>query len=152
MRVKPTSVRDFWSGILFTGIGGAGIVTALHYPAGTLSRMGPGYFPLALSGILALTGLIFLARSLVVEAPPPAGFRPVAMLCVLGGVAAFAGLVDILGLAPTSLLLIVITYLGGREFSWQRMLALGFGMSAFVVVLFILLLKMQFRIGPVAWS
>lgn len=149
---KVKSAKDLWSGVLFVTIGCVAFATATQYATGTLSKMGPGYFPLVLSGILALTGVAFLARSVVVDEPPPSGFRPIAIACVLGGAALFAGLVEILGLALTSLLLIVVTYLGGWEFSWRRMLTLGVGMAAFVVVLFVLLLNMQLRIWPALWS
>ena len=152
MRCKVTSAKDLWSGALFLAIGSIAVATAARYPTGTLSKMGPGYFPLVLSGILALIGVVLLARSVIVVEPPPTGFRPIAIVCVLGGAAVFAGLVEILGLAPTSFLLIVVSYLGGWEFSWRRMLALGLGMTAFVVALFVLLLRMQFRIGPALWS
>ena len=84
--------------------------------------------------------------------PDPTGFRPLAVLCVLGGAAVFAGLVDIMGLALTSALLIVVTFLGGWESSWGRMLALAAGMAAFVVILFVLLLNIQLRIWPALWS
>jgi hypothetical protein len=151
MRLRINNAKDFWSGALFLAIAGIAAAAAIHYPAGTLSRMGPGFFPLALSGILAIIGAVFLARSLAVTEPAPAGFRPLAIICVLGGAALFAALVDQLGLALTSALVIVVTYLGGWQFSWSRMLALAAGMAAFVVILFVLLLHMQFRIGPAPW-
>jgi hypothetical protein len=152
MRFKVTSLTDLWSGLLFVAIGGTAGVVALQYPVGTLSRMGPGYFPLVLSGFLALVGGAMLVRSTVVVEAPPSGFRPRAIFLVLGGAAVFAAGVEQLGLALTSFLLIVVTYLGGWEVSWRRMLALGVGMAAFVVVLFVLLLNMQFKIGPAPWS
>jgi hypothetical protein len=36
---------------------------ALRYPIGDLSRAGPGFFPLVVSGLLLLIGLITLAKS-----------------------------------------------------------------------------------------
>jgi hypothetical protein len=152
MRLKVTSTKDLWSGVLFLAIAVIAGAMALRYPTGTLSRMGPGFFPLALSGILALTGAVLLARSFIVVEPGATGFRPAAVLCVLGGAALFAGFVDVLGLALTSALLIVVTFLGGWESSWGRMLALAAGMAAFVVILFVLLLNMQLRIWPALWS
>ena len=152
MRFKVTSPKDFWSGALFLAIAVTAGAVALRYPAGTLSRMGPGFFPLTLSGILALTSAVLLARSFVVVEAGPTGWRPLAMLCVLGGAGLFAGLVDVMGLALTSALLIVVTSLGGWEWSWARMLALAAGMAAFVVLLFVFLLNIQLRIWPAPWS
>jgi len=152
MRFKVTSTKDFWSGALFLTIAAVAGTVALRYPAGTLSRMGPGFFPLALSVMLALTGAVLLARSFIVTEVGPTRSRPVAVLCVLGGAALFAGLVDVMGLALTSALLIIVTFLGGWESSWGRMLALATGMAAFVVILFVLLLNVQLRIWPALWS
>ena len=56
--------KDVWGGALMVAIG-AGVVwwTALQYPIGTLQRMGPGYFPLALGIILMATGACIAAKA-----------------------------------------------------------------------------------------
>jgi len=152
--MQSTVVRskELWSGLLFFALGCAAFGMALQYPIGTMSRMGPGYFPLVLSGTIAVLGLIFIGRALVLGGTPLGGSRPLAIVCVLGSAAIFAGLLDTFGLAIAALLLVVAAYAGGPEFRLPRMIALGIGLAAFVVVLFALLLKLQVPIGPKPWS
>ncbi len=55
--------RDFWSGLLFMALGLAVLSMARHYPLGTTTRMGPGFFPVMLASLLAILGLIIAVRS-----------------------------------------------------------------------------------------
>lgn len=144
--------KELWSGLLFLAVGCIAVGMALQYPIGTMSRMGPGYFPLALGAIIALLGLIFVARAFVLGGTPLGGSRPLAIVCVLGSASIFAGLLEALGLAISAFLLVVAAYAGGSEFRARRMIALGIGLAAFVVVLFALLLKLQVPIGPKPWN
>lgn len=152
MRSMGTGSKELWSGLLFLAIGCVAVAMGMQYPIGTLSRMGPGFFPLALGAIIAILGLIFLVRALIAAGTPLSGSNPVALVCVLGSVALFAGLLGTLGLAISSFVLVVAAYVAGPEMNWRQMLALGVGLAAFVVILFALLLKMQIAIGPTPWS
>jgi hypothetical protein len=44
------------SGVIFVGIGAIALTIARDYPMGSALRMGPGYFPNVLGGILILFG------------------------------------------------------------------------------------------------
>ena len=52
MKTPLQQNRDFLAGMLFLLIGGIGFYVALGYSFGNLQRMGPGYFPRILSGVL----------------------------------------------------------------------------------------------------
>ena len=65
MNIK--SQKDFFSGLMFMGVGGAFAWGATTYNVGTGARMGPGYFPLMLGILLALIGAVITLKSLVVE-------------------------------------------------------------------------------------
>ena len=82
-RVK--SPQDFGAAILFLAIGIAGIYFGRDLAFGTASRMGPGYFPTMLSGIIVLIGAIVGLQSLVVEGPPiePIRLRPILFILVV---------------------------------------------------------------------
>ena len=45
--------KDFWAGIFFIAFGAGAAAVAQENALGTLSRMGPGFFPTALGVILA---------------------------------------------------------------------------------------------------
>jgi hypothetical protein len=55
--------RDYYGGALMMAIGLGAIIEGRQYPLGTLSRMGPGFFPVALGAILALVGLAIIATA-----------------------------------------------------------------------------------------
>ena len=52
--------KDVWAGLMLIAIGAAAMFFARNYPFGTALRMGPGYFPMLLGGLLILFGLYTL--------------------------------------------------------------------------------------------
>lgn len=61
--MKPTSHKDFVSGLMFTAVGIAFAVGATNFDIGNAARMGPGYFPLLLGIVLAILGGIVTLQS-----------------------------------------------------------------------------------------
>lgn len=96
----PSNPKDFVSGLLFIGISGILAAGAYDLPVGTSWRMGPGYFPLALTAVLALLGLTLVVQGLrtVGEAPERVHWR--ALLLIIGSVVTFGLLVRPLGFLP----------------------------------------------------
>jgi hypothetical protein len=62
--------KDFWSGLIFIVVGIAALIIGRDYSLGTSTRMGPGYFPVLLGGLLTLFGAIIATRALVVLGEP----------------------------------------------------------------------------------
>ena len=56
--------KDFLAGLLLLAFGAVGFYMALDYPFGSALRMGPGYFPRVLSGILMAFGAFVLVRGM----------------------------------------------------------------------------------------
>ncbi|TAG37058.1 MAG: tripartite tricarboxylate transporter TctB family protein [Polaromonas sp.] len=65
MNIK--SQKDFFSGLMFMGVGIAFAWGATTYKVGEGARMGPGYFPLMLGVLMAVLGMAITFKSLVVE-------------------------------------------------------------------------------------
>ena len=65
MNIK--SQKDFFSGLMFMGMGVAFAWGATTYNVGSGARMGPGYFPLMLGVMMAILGAVITFKSLVVE-------------------------------------------------------------------------------------
>ncbi len=61
------SQKDFFSGLMFMGVGVAFAWGATTYNVGEGARMGPGYFPLMLGILMAILGVAITFKSLVVE-------------------------------------------------------------------------------------
>jgi putative tricarboxylic transport membrane protein len=84
MRVR--NGKDFWAGLMYAGFGLAFMLTALGYRMGSAVRMGPGYFPVVLGGLLALLGAVIFIRSFVSALEHPLRvfrFRPLLFLAAL---------------------------------------------------------------------
>jgi hypothetical protein len=143
--------KDFWAGVIFLFFGTATMVLATGYRIGTAACMGPGYFPFFLGGVLAVLGLIIAVRSLVpgarAERIAPIHLRPV--LCVLLAVVLFGLFLPSLGLALSTVTLVVLSSLGGHEFKLREALLSSAVLLIISLALFVYFLKIQAPAWPV---
>ena len=147
--MKIKSPRDFWAGLMFISFGLFFlIVSQVMYQMGTAVRMGPGYFPTVLGGILAVLGAIVLFGSFAVEGPPVAKFHFRPLLFILASSLAFAYLLKPLGLVLASAALIFISAYGGHEFKWKEVAWLTLVLVIFSVLVFVKGLTLPFPICP----
>ena len=65
--MKIKSQKDFFSGLMFMGVGVAFAWGATNYTVGTGARMGPGYFPLMLGIVMTVIGALMTFFALTVE-------------------------------------------------------------------------------------
>ena len=151
MRIRnPT---DFWTGLLFGAFGlFAAVYAAFAYRMGSAVRMGPGYFPTWIGGLVAILGLVVALRALQLDGPrlPHMRLRPV--LFVLGASIAFGYLLKPLGMVLATMLLVIISAGGGHEFRWREVLPLAVGLSVFAVGVFVYGLGLPFPLWPDALS
>lgn len=147
-------MRFDWAAPLFTlCLGLATVLGSLDYRLGSLSRMGPGYFPLILGSILLLLGLIMLATpTRREERPDPLRWRDYVRpwLSIILGVLAFIVLGQYGGFVPATFALILITALGDRENTLKGALALAALATVVVVGIFYYGIHMQFE--PFIWG
>jgi len=146
-----TSGKDFLAGLLFALIGGFAVALARGYPMGTTMRMGPGYFPTVLGGILCLFSAYLMWRG--VRRPEPVsggwGWRPLALVTL--SMLLFGFIVTRLGLIPALGAMFITGAAAGREFRFREVLLLTLVMTAFAVVLFVYGLKLPFRLFLDTW-
>ncbi len=150
MKLKIRNRKDFYSGVIFIFFGVAAIWEARNYAMGIASRMGPGYLPCVLGGLLMLLGIIISVRSLWLSREPVEriGLGPLFLVTI--AVVAFILLVDSLGLVLATLALVVISSLGYGKFSLRGVIVLYLVLVISSVGLFVYLLKVSFRVWP--WS
>lgn len=149
MGIKIRSPKDFYSGLVFILFGVLAIALSRDYPMGSAMRMGPGYFPAILGGLLILLGFVIAGRALFVGAEGIKGGAVRPLLMVLGAVVAFAFMVQPLGLVLATLALVVISCLGGWEFRFREMVLLYLMLAALAVGLFIYGVGLQIKVWPV---
>ena len=111
--------KDFWAVIFFIAFGAGAAVVAQENALGTLSRMGPGFFPTALGVILALLGCGLSLRALILSGAADGALEKVhwgVLLCILGSVAVFAVALLELGVLLSIALMIVLSSLASGRF------------------------------------
>jgi len=146
--VRIRNPKDFWAGLLFASVGLAAIVLGSRYNLGTAARMGPGYFPRILGMLLMALGSIIALRALRVDGPAVPPWRWWSTGVVLGSVVLFGLIVNTVGLALSTVILIVLASSASSEFRWKEALVSGVFLAALAVGVFIIGLKLQLPIWP----
>jgi len=148
MKVALHNNLDFLAGLLMLAIGGVGMYMALDYPFGSALRMGPGYFPRVLSGILMAFGLYVAIRGLRtgVKVEGVWGWKPLAF--ITASLWIFGWLMDKIGMVPSLVVLFFISALAGHEFKFKEVAILSVVLVIFSVVVFVKGLTLPFPICP----
>ena len=138
LRVK--SPQDVGAGVVFLLIGIAGIYFGSDLTFGTASRMGPGYFPVLLSGLIIVVGLVVGFKGLTIEGPPieRVQLRPISF--IIAAILIFGFLIERIGLALTAILLTIFAAYARPEVKLSETILLGVGLAAFTVVVFVYVL------------
>ena len=157
MQIK--SQADFYSGVMFTAVGGAFAIGSTSYNIGDGARMGPGYFPLMLGVLLAFLGIVIMFQALVVETIDGEkigkwAWKPLAY--VLGANLAFGvllgGLPSVglpaMGMILAIYALTIISSMAGAHFKLRDVLVLATILAAGSYVAFIWALKLQIQVWP----
>ena len=107
--------KDLLCGLIFIVIGLLFAVGTKELPLGTAFRMGPGYFPLVLCGLLILIGLIIAVRAFGQEGTPLGGVPWRALLLILPATVIFGYTVRGLGLVPAIFLVAFSSAFASRQ-------------------------------------
>ena len=140
--------KDFLAGLLFIAFGVAAIVIGSSYTLGTAARMGPGYFPRILGGLLVVLGLAIALRGLRLNGPPLPRWHWKPIVIVLGSVALFGMILNYLGMVISTVFLIVAASSASHEFRFREALIAGIALAILAVVVFVLGLKLLLPIWP----
>ena len=140
--------QDFWSGVLFMALGIATIVLGSKYALGTAARMGPGYFPRILGILMVVLGAILALRGTRTAGPPVPRFHWRSLIVVLGSVVLFGAIVRTVGVALSTVILIVTASAASHEFRPREALVVGVVLAALAVGVFVIGLQLQLPIWP----
>lgn len=100
---------------------------ALRYSIGDLARAGPGLFPLLVSSLLLLLGILMVVQSRLVAAVPLYfNLRNIAL--VLLALGCFVVASKLLSTVVGIVLLVFVASLAGTKFSWKRALQTSVGL------------------------
>jgi hypothetical protein len=137
MKLEIRNNKDFWAGMMFLGTGAGAMFMARHYPFGSTLRMGPGYFPMVLSGILILFGIYITVRGLRRNEKIKGNWSLRALIVLPLSTAVFGVLMNLAGFIPALVALVFTSAAAGREFKLVEVLLLTALLTLLSVAVFI---------------
>ena len=145
--------RDYYAGALAIVIGAGATFLGFQLRIGTLTRMGPGFFPAVLGMLLIIIGALILVARAAEGRPAPAKADALHPLpthvdyrgwgCIILSVVAFIALSQYAGLLPATFLCVFIAALGDRQAHLWSSLLLAAGITAVGWFLFSYMLQVQ---------
>ena len=137
MQLAIRNNRDVWAGVMLIVTGAAAVIIARDYAFGSALRMGPGYFPSVLGGLLVLFGLYLIAQGLRSNERIEGNWSLRGLIVLPLSLVLFGVLMEYAGFVPALMVLIVGSAAAGSEFKLKEVLLLATGLTAFAVALFI---------------
>ena len=136
-KVELRNNKQFLSGLMFLGIGAVAIFIARDYPMGSALRMGPGYFPIVLGGIIGIFGIYELVKGLLKPEPIKGNWSLRALVVLPLSAVVFGIIMEQAGFVPAMITLIFLSALSSNEFKFWEVAALAVVLTAASVGLFI---------------
>ena len=99
-------------------------VPALSYRVGSLARAGAGLFPLLVSGLVGVIGLVMLVQARF-EAPEPVRFGLRNILLIMTSLVGFALIAKFVSTIPAIVFLVFVAGLAGADYSLARNLKIS---------------------------
>jgi hypothetical protein len=157
--VRIKSQKDFFSGLMFMGVGVAFAWGATTYNVGNGARMGPGYFPLYLGVLMTVLGAIITFQSLVVETLGGDkigkwAFKPLFFIILANLVfgVLLAGLpsmgIPAMGMIIAIYALVFIASMAEEGWKFKTTLILATVLAIGSYLAFVVALKLQFPVWP----
>ncbi|MFL6824640.1 MAG: tripartite tricarboxylate transporter TctB family protein [Xanthobacteraceae bacterium] len=137
MKLGLSKNKDLWAGAMLIATGAATMIIARNYAFGTTLRMGPGYFPTVLGGILILFGLYLVVSGLRSNDEIQGSWPLRAMIALPLALVLFGVLMTHAGFLPALLVLIFGSALAGPQFRLVEVLLLSAALSVVSVALFV---------------
>jgi hypothetical protein len=138
--------KDFLAGLLLLGFGTLGMYLALDYPFGSSLRMGPGYFPRVLAGIIIAFGVFVMVRGILSNERVKGVWGVRALLLISLAFILFGWIMDRYGMIPALIVMFLVGARAGHEFKLLEVVILTVLMSVFAVVLFVYGLGLPYQL------
>jgi Tripartite tricarboxylate transporter TctB family len=141
--------RDYYAGGLMMLIGLGAAIEGSTYNIGSLVRMGPGFFPVALGVALLLMGILIAGTALTSNEGGDERFLPenpqwLGWFCIIAGPILFIVLGSFGGMIPAIFACVFVCALGEKTATVRSSLILAAGVTVFGVLLFYYLLRVPF--------
>jgi uncharacterized membrane protein len=153
MKLEWRTNKDLWAGLMYITTGALGMWIARDYPFGSALRMGPGYFPSVLGGIMVVMGVYVIALGLRKDHEKIQGNWSIRALIVLPlSTIVFGILMEEAGFIPAMAALIPISAAAGRDFKWLEVIPLTIGLTIACAAGFIFALGLPYPLIKGMWG
>lgn len=137
MKIPLQRNRDFLAGLMLITIGGGAMIIARDYPFGSALRMGPGYFPTVLGGVVAAFGVWVLISGLMKQEPTARTWSVRALIVLPLTAVVFGYMMEHGGFVPAVLVLSIMSATASPKFKFTEQAILAIGLTVMSVGLFI---------------
>ncbi len=137
MKLEFRNNKDFWAGMMLIGTGAAAMFIARDYRFGSALRMGPGFFPTILAGILIAFGICIMAVGLRSNEKIKGNLSLRALIMLPLSLVLFGVLVEHAGFVPALVALVFVSAASGREFRVVEVLLLAMVLTVASAAVFI---------------
>jgi putative tricarboxylic transport membrane protein len=144
--------RDFFAGLLYILTGAVGMWIARDYPFGSALRMGPGYFPSVLGGMMIAFGVAVLLMGMKNNEKIKGNWSFRALIVLPLSTVVFGVLMETAGFIPAIMVLIPFAALAGREFNWKEVVPLSIGLTVLCTAGFIYGLGLPYPLIKGMWG
>ncbi|HXF65222.1 MAG TPA: tripartite tricarboxylate transporter TctB family protein [Burkholderiales bacterium] len=152
MKINIWNNKDFWAGLHYIAVGALAMWIARDYPFGSALRMGPGYFPTVLGGIMVLFGLYVAAMGLRKPEQIDTNWSLRALIILPIAMVLFGILMEHVGFVPALIVLVLVSSAAGREFKMIEALLLAAGLTVLSVLMFIYGLGLPYPLIKGLWG
>ena len=136
-KVPLTGNKRFLSGIMFLVTGAVAIYIAQDYPMGSALRMGPGYFPIVLGGLIGLFGIWELIIGVIKPDPVKGNWSIRALIILPLSCVVFGVMMEKVGFVPALIALIIVSATAGKEFKLWEAIAMSIVLTILCTGIFI---------------
>lgn len=137
MKRELRNNKDLWAGSMLIAIGAGAMFIARNYPFGSALRMGPGYFPLVLGGLLVVFGLYLLGSGLRSSEQIESAWSLRALVILPLSLLLFGVLMERAGFIPALIVLIFGSATASTQFRFAEVLLFSIGLTALSVAVFV---------------
>ena len=123
--IRVSAPKDLWAGLIYLGIGVAGLWLGAAYPMGSAGKMGSGYFPKVLATALIGFGLVGIARGLVLNGSAITRVHVKPLVLILVACSLFGLLLEPLGMIIALFVLVMLAAMASRDFALDGKPLLG---------------------------
>lgn len=140
--------QDIAAGVFFIALGAAGLALGWDYPFGTTARMGAGFVPKLLCGLLVGAGVVVAAVGVIRRAEPMTRWHLRPLFLVLASVLVFGGLIEWGGLVPATIGMVLVAAAASTETRWLETTVVSVVLAGASVLIFIKALGLVMKILP----